>query len=309
MYDADADLIDELTELVTDGLALGDAVVLVATPEHREALAQSLALAGCSVNDAVASGQLHMKDAAETLATFLRDDAPDANLFFTNLGGLIAQVRESGRPVRIFGEMVALLWGAGNVTGAIELEQLWNRLARMQPFSLLCGYSTSALSGPADLRLLQAVCDVHSQVLPPASYEAGDVGAITATGNGTSRVFVATAPAIRAVRRLVVDTLDAWGQDQTLIFDAALLVSELATNAVRHASSPFRVSVTRTDTTVRISVEDLGSSGPHLHAPDVDRLGGRGVALVEAMSLTWGVDAAPEGKVVWCELPMVRLAG
>jgi anti-sigma regulatory factor (Ser/Thr protein kinase) len=307
IYDSDIDLIDELTEFVTDGLALGDAVVLVATPDHLAALQESLAQAGCSMSDAVAREQLHVADAAETMATFLRSSSPDPDLFFTTIGGLLLHVSRSGRPIRVYGEMVALLWAAGNVPAAIELETLWNRLARMQPFSLLCAYPTSSTSESA-LTDLRTMCDAHSEVLPPASYEAGAAGDITATGSDESRVFVATPPAIRAVRHLVVDTLRAWGEDR-LVADAALLVSELATNAVRHASSPFRVSVSRSDSTVRIAVEDLGTSEPQLRPADLERLGGRGVALVDAMSLRWGVEPAPVGKVVWCELPTERLAG
>jgi DNA-binding HxlR family transcriptional regulator len=101
--------------------------------------------------------------------------------------------------------------------------------------------------------------------------------------------------------RPVIDTLRAWGEDH-LVADAALLVTELATNAVRHASSPFRASVSRTGAAVRIAVEDLGTGEPRLRPADPERLGGRGVALVDAMSVTWGVDPAPAGKVVWCEL-------
>jgi anti-sigma regulatory factor (Ser/Thr protein kinase) len=212
--------------------------------------------------------------------------------------------------VRVFGEMVALLWQEGNVPAAISLESLWNRLARVQRFSLLCAYPTTSLTDAGDLDAVRQVCNVHSEVLPPASYESGEPGAIASTGTVETRVFVPSLPAIRAVRHLVTETLRAWGQD-ALVSDAALLVSELATNAVRHASSPFRASVTRTDTTIRIAIEDLGTSEPLLRPADPDRLGGRGVALVDAMSQSWGCEPAPAGKVVWCELSMSagRLAG
>ena len=308
IYDTDAGLVDELTEFVTDGLALGDAVVLVATPAHLAALDASLALAGCSTSDAVARGQLHIADAALTLATFLRDGRPDPDLFEVSIGGLLRQVGRTERPIRVFGEMVALLWDDGNVTAAIELESLWNRLARAQRFSLLCGYRMSSLS-TAELTELRAVCAAHSEVLPPPSYETRTAVDVAAGGDVATRVFIASATAIRAVRHVVVDTLRAWGED-ALVPDAALLVTELATNAIRHASSPFRVSVTRRPDAVRISVEDLGSDEPHLRPADLERLGGRGVVLVDAMSLAWGVEPAAAGKVVWCELPRAeRLAG
>jgi anti-sigma regulatory factor (Ser/Thr protein kinase) len=301
VYDADSDLIDELTEFVTDGLALGDAVVLVITPAHLASLTESLALAGCSMSDALGREQLHVADAAATLSTFLRAGHANADLFFASIGGLLERVGRSGRPLRVFGEMVALLWDTGNVPAAIELETLWNRLARVQRFSLLCGYSAMSLCA-SDLTALRAVSDAHSDVLPPASYDIGPATGISADGSTEARVYLAVPPAIRAVRQLVVETLRAWGEDQ-LVGDAALLVSELATNAVRHASSPFRVSISRSAGAVRIAVEDLGSGEPQLRPTDLERLGGRGVALVDAMSLSWGVEPAPVGKVVWCELP------
>jgi anti-sigma regulatory factor (Ser/Thr protein kinase) len=308
IYDADADLIDELTEFVTDGLALGDEVVVVATAAHRADLAASLALAGCSMTDAVARGQLLVVDAATTLASFLRDGRPEPELFLATIGGLIHEASRSLRRIRVFGEMVALLWDAGNVQAAIELEDLWNRLGRVQRFSLLCAYPTASLSAPDDLQALRSVCDMHSEVLSPLSYETGTTGNLLADDD-SSRVFIATPAAIRAVRHVVVDTLRAWDLDP-LVADAALLVSELATNAVRHAASPFRVSLTRTDGAVRIAVEDLGSREPQLRPLDLERLGGRGVALVDAMSLAGGMDRVAAGQGVWCVLPLAgRLAG
>jgi anti-sigma regulatory factor (Ser/Thr protein kinase) len=300
-YDDEAHLIDELTEFVTDGLALGEAVVLVATPQHREALTASLSAAGCSLDDAIARGQCHVADAADTIATFLQDDEPQPHLFFAHIGGLLESVARSGRPVRVFGEMVALLWQQGNVSAAISLESLWNRLAEVQQFSLLCAYPTASLTESGDLASVRAVCDVHSEVLPPACYESGESEAIAADGTAETRVFVAALPAIRAVRHLVSDTLRAWGHD-ALVPDAEVLVTELATNAVRHALSPFRASVTRSETSVRIAIEDLGVTMPELRPADLERLGGRGVALVDAMSQTWGCEPAAAGKVVWCEL-------
>jgi anti-sigma regulatory factor (Ser/Thr protein kinase) len=309
-YDADRELIDELTEFVTDGLALGETVVLVATAEHHSALALSLEAAGCRIDEALARGQYFPADAAATMATFLRGDRPDEDLFFQSVGALVAEAAASNRPLRVFGEMVALLWADGLVPAALELEALWNRLGRVQRFSLLCAYPTSSLSEPADLSSVHSVCRLHSEVLPPACYDAEEPAFLAPAGELASQVFVPTLPAVRAVRRLVTDTLRAWGEE-ALIPDATLLVSEMATNAVRHASSPFRASVTRSDGAVRIAVEDLGTNEPQLRPADPDRLGGRGVALVDAVSLTWGWDPAPGGKVVWCELPMTsgRLAG
>lgn len=307
VYDLDGHLIDELTGFAIDGLALGEAVVVVATPEHRAALADSLAAAGCSVERMTRTGQYAEADAAGTLATFLRGGTPDPDLFFATIHALLDDVSGSGRPVRVFGEMVAVLWAQGNVPAALELESLWNRLGRTRRFALHCAYPTTSFAHAPDLTTVRTVCELHGDVLSSAGCPTGQADRIDPGGDEESRVFVPTPPAVRAVRHLVTDTLRAWGQE-ALVPDAALLVSELATNALRHATSPFRVRLTRSDRAVRIAVEDLAAGEPRLRPTDLEHRGGRGVALIDAMALSWGCEPVAAGKVVWCELPVAERA-
>jgi anti-sigma regulatory factor (Ser/Thr protein kinase) len=107
--------------------------------------------------------------------------------------------------------------------------------------------------------------------------------------------------AIRAARRFVDHTLTGWGELDGRE-DAAIVVSELATNAVRHADSPFRVTVSRSGGTVRISVRDAGSGIPEVRRPAMETTNGRGLALVAAVSSSWGVAPAADGKVVWADV-------
>ena len=85
-----------------------------------------------------------------------------------------------------------------------------------------------------------------------------------------------------------------------LIDDVQLVVSELATNALQHANTPFTVSVTALERSVLVMVVDGDTAEPVLLAHrDLD-LGGRGIRLVEALSRSWGVSAdAGGGKSVW----------
>lgn len=174
-YDDDVELVDELTDFVAEGISLGEAVVLVVTAEHLAALTASLDSVGCSLAAAQARGQCFLADAAKTLSALLRHDRPDFDLFLATVGGLLADVAASGRPVRVFGEMVALLWERGDVAAAMELEALWNRLGRVLRFSLLCGYPSGSLTEPGDLRDARAVCQLHSDVFPPTGYEADEL--------------------------------------------------------------------------------------------------------------------------------------
>jgi len=108
------------------------------------------------------------------------------------------------------------------------------------------------------------------------------------------------AAAARA-RRFVSDTLRGWGCDDA-IPDAQLLVSELVTNAVLHARSATRVTVTRDGATVRISVDDDSPTRPRLRELGPEAVTGRGLLLVDRIARRWGVDPRADGKCVWFEV-------
>jgi anti-sigma regulatory factor (Ser/Thr protein kinase) len=112
---------------------------------------------------------------------------------------------------------------------------------------------------------------------------------------------VSTLDAPKAARRFVVGTLARWDQYQ-LADQAALVVSELATNAVIHARSDFIVSMSSLRQAVRISVRDTSVAPPTQRDSAPMALSGRGLGLVAALASRWGVDLLADGKVVWAEL-------
>ena len=81
-----------------------------------------------------------------------------------------------------------------------------------------------------------------------------------------------------------------------------LMVSELATNCIRHAHSAFDVTLQTTRRTVRVEVCDNRPGRPTPQSPSPSEPTGRGLRIVEALSDTWGVDPSPGGKVVWFEI-------
>lgn len=82
----------------------------------------------------------------------------------------------------------------------------------------------------------------------------------------------------------------------------ALLVSEVATNALVHGAGEVRVRVVPQPPGVRIEVVDGSTAMPQRRrASSIDE-GGRGIALVEALSTAWGSEASADGKTVWFEL-------
>src|SRR5580704_12088651 len=146
VYDDDESLVTQLGNVVAAGLDAGDGVVVIATPAHRVALDAALAGRGRLARGDTGAGGYVAIDAGEALAAFMVDDRPDRDRFMAVVGDLIdaATAVASTPKVRAFGEMVALLWDDGNVTGAIELEYLWNQLAEARAFSLWCAYPLSS---------------------------------------------------------------------------------------------------------------------------------------------------------------------
>jgi anti-sigma regulatory factor (Ser/Thr protein kinase) len=114
--------------------------------------------------------------------------------------------------------------------------------------------------------------------------------------------FAADLQAPRSARHFVADVLERWGHSARLLDDAALVVTELATNAVIHAHSPFSVDIRPYAGSVRLSVRDNSPVAPSLREEEGLTASGRGLRIVRALSSQWGVEAAGDGKTVWAEL-------
>lgn len=109
-------------------------------------------------------------------------------------------------------------------------------------------------------------------------------------------------------RQFVDDELRPAGAGEDTLLHAALVVTELVTNAARHAGSPVDVTIERGPGRVRIEAGD--DSAALLPAPLVDTpTRHRGLQLIEDLSQGWGVDPREgTGKIVWCELASRGLA-
>jgi anti-sigma regulatory factor (Ser/Thr protein kinase) len=94
------------------------------------------------------------------------------------------------------------------------------------------------------------------------------------------------------------------GATEELAATIALIVSELATNSVRHAASSFDVRIERFGDHIRIEVEDDGDGQPVMRSPGVRATSGRGLQIVQALADDWGVLAKPDppGKTVWATI-------
>jgi anti-sigma regulatory factor (Ser/Thr protein kinase) len=102
-------------------------------------------------------------------------------------------------------------------------------------------------------------------------------------------------------RRFLRDALAEWNTDGYELA-APQVLTELATNAALHARSAYTVHLRLEPGGLLIEVTDSSPALPQQRHYDAGATTGRGIALVEALSEAWGVEASPTGKTVWCRV-------
>jgi len=113
------------------------------------------------------------------------------------------------------------------------------------------------------------------------------------------RRFPNEAASVSAARRFTLDAID--GLEPQLADAVAVMVSELAANAVRHSGTHFTVTIDQSPELIRVAVTDSGAGTPVVRTPEPIEPSGRGLQIVEALALDWGVvpNSDPPGKTVW----------
>jgi hypothetical protein len=304
-YGADDELANNVGRYLADGIRSGEGVVVVATAPHRLAFEARLARDGLDADRERGAGRLLTMDASGLLDGFLADGRLDHDRFEAAASALIGRAAAGGRPVRVYAEMVALLWDAGDVALAIELEDLWNKLGARLPFCLLCGYPDSVLAEQGTAAPVRDVCQLHTTV-------------------ADQRSFPAERNSVRAARHYVTGLLGEEA-DKAAACDTAIVATELAANAVLHAHSGFTLTVSRSAGMTRIAVRDktpvAGAAPEGVEAAGGSNAGGsaagegvpfrvttgHGLSVVAQLASRWAVNPLPDGKVVWAELPVAGL--
>jgi PAS domain S-box-containing protein len=162
-------LFDTVARFLGAGLEAGDALVIIATPEHAAGFLARLD--DSRVQLAVAEGRLHRFDARETLAQFMVKGSPDRDTFHRLFDEILSRATNgrSGARVRAYGEMVDLLWRDGLESAAVELEELWNETCSRHSLSLLCAYAMANFYKRVNRLELDDVRRLHDHVVPGES--------------------------------------------------------------------------------------------------------------------------------------------
>ncbi|MBI2704791.1 MAG: ATP-binding protein [Actinobacteria bacterium] len=119
----------------------------------------------------------------------------------------------------------------------------------------------------------------------------------------STREFPPEAVAVRAARAFVTESALCDGVDAEAL---ALAVSELATNVILHANTPFIVTVERLSDGVRVGITDDNPTEPRIRDIGSATITGRGLAIVRSLSRYLHVEATGPGKTVWFELGWAR---
>ena len=156
-----------VSRYLAEGFARGDGLLLVATPRHTDAFASGLAERGLDVPRIVREGRLTVLDAGEVLGRIMLDGMPDARRFDDVIGHELTTIRQrTGSPdVCAYGEMVGVLWSAGEFAAAERLESLWNGAMASGGLRLYCAYAIDVLGQGWNSAAVAPILASHTAVV------------------------------------------------------------------------------------------------------------------------------------------------
>ena len=154
------------------GLANGEGAILFSTPTHWNAVRPCLEAEGVDVRAAQERGQLTIFDADELLFRFMRGGMPDPPTFANVVGDIIGQAHAGGsyQKVRAWGEMVNVLWERGEVAASMNLEDLFDQLAKKHDNAIFCSFLMDNFNGEVHAHILPRLGTNHSHLIPVEDY-------------------------------------------------------------------------------------------------------------------------------------------
>jgi MEDS: MEthanogen/methylotroph, DcmR Sensory domain len=164
----DASLLDGFTHFIGTALKAGNAVIVVATESLRDSLLPRLQANGLDVGHVIEQGRYISLDPVEMLSTFMVNGMPDPVRFSKITGDLILSAAKAAngerRRVAACGECAPLLYAEGKAEAAIQLEHLWNEIAKSYDVDVFCGYPMGSFQAGSDRYIFAKICAVHSAV-------------------------------------------------------------------------------------------------------------------------------------------------
>jgi|SRR5688500_17134010 len=164
IYDNEYTFLNTLEGFAGDGFIRGESVIIIATPDHIEALNQRLISHGFDIQTLIANDLYVTLDATEAASKIMVNNWPDEDLFTHFVTSVMTRAAKKTHKVRVFGEIVSVLWSQGHTGATVQLENLWHRLLNKDPFCLFCAYPKSGFTQDA-ASSIDTICKTHSKVI------------------------------------------------------------------------------------------------------------------------------------------------
>jgi len=161
----DTSQVEKLTRYIMEGFRNNEAMIVIAKPTLRSAVMAHLALAGLDLQAIKNQGQIRFFDADFLISRFTIDGILDEEFFQEYVGTHIEILRLRFGKVRVFGGMVALLWGQGKYHEAMQVEEFWCNLLEQHEAMLLCSYSLGHIEPSSFQESLDFICKCHSHLI------------------------------------------------------------------------------------------------------------------------------------------------
>jgi hypothetical protein len=174
LYQDDDFCTEAVSHFAAEGLARGEAVVLVSSTEHWQAILRRLAGKGFDPARMEGEGRLRQLDAAAMLERFMHEGMPVEARFRATVLPVLEQARARSEfsQVRVWGEMVNLLYLGGNSRASTRLEEFWGRVTEAEGIALLCSFLMDKFDPKIYDGELGDVCRCHGHVIPARDYAA-----------------------------------------------------------------------------------------------------------------------------------------
>ncbi len=167
-YSDDAGFVAGFTRFIEAALEPGNTVIVVVTDSHRKSLLQKLREHDVDIVAAAEQGRYDCVDVAQTLSTFMVNDRPDRVQFLKVAGSLVAAAAKASRGdrprVAACRECAPALWEQGKADAAVEVEHLWDEIAKSCDVDILCGYVLSSFQRGPESHIYERICAEHSTV-------------------------------------------------------------------------------------------------------------------------------------------------
>ena len=165
-YSEDQLFIDDFARVSGNALKTGNVAIVVASESHQEQILGRLRAGGLDMRAAIDQGLYIPVDNREVVSAVMTDGLPDPARFHRLAESLLSKaesaVNGDRRRIVACGESAPVLWAQGNADGAVQLEHLWDEIARTDGLRISCGYSLSSFQGEIGDHVFGRICSEHS---------------------------------------------------------------------------------------------------------------------------------------------------